>query len=129
VSAIPARWYMVNNCGAATLCCDEADANHVAEESDRLFPRDAPHVAVQLAPVAREIDAQSDLPIPAGVGSKSVGAQGVPEGWRLVPVEPTEAMVDAGNDGAAPYMVNARDLWAQMIQAAPTPPTNTKESQ
>lgn len=53
--------------------------------------------------------------------AREIDAQGVPESWRWVPVEPTEAMVDAGNDGAAPYMVNARDLWAQMIAAAPSP--------
>lgn len=39
--------------------------------------------------------------------------------WVWVPREATEAMCDAGNDGAAPYMVDAKVLWRQMIAAAP----------
>lgn len=53
--ALPPRWYMVNNYGAATLCVDQADAESNVREADEQFPRFAPHVAVQLAPV-REID-------------------------------------------------------------------------
>jgi len=39
----------------------------------------------------------------------------------MVPRVPTEAMRDAGNDGAAPYMVDAAKLWAQMLAASPQP--------
>ncbi|MBA8886102.1 hypothetical protein FHW12_000293 [Dokdonella fugitiva] len=46
----------------------------------------------------------------------------VPDGFVLVPREATEAMCDAGNEGAAPYMVDAKLLWSQMLAAAPTPP-------
>jgi hypothetical protein len=59
---LPPRWYMVNNFGAATLCVDQKDAMKIARASDRLFPRDAPHVAVQLAP-ARTIDAAPADPV------------------------------------------------------------------
>ena len=49
---LPVRWYVVANYGAATLCLDEADARKVAHECDLAWPANAPHVAVQLAPVA-----------------------------------------------------------------------------
>jgi hypothetical protein len=58
---IPPRWYVVNNYGAATLCVDQEDADALALNSDRLFPREAPHVAVQLAPV-RTLDAAPSEP-------------------------------------------------------------------
>jgi hypothetical protein len=59
---IPSRWYSVNRIGAATLCCDGDDATEVSARFDRLFPRDAPHVAVQLAP-ARTLDAAPADPV------------------------------------------------------------------
>lgn len=54
---------------------------------------------------------------------------GVPAGWVLVPVEPTEAMVDRfvsralcvsvhGDGGWSKY---ARQQWATMLSAVPTP--------
>ena len=46
----------------------------------------------------------------------------VPDGFVLVPREATEAMCEAGNEGAAPYMVDAKLLWSQMLAAVPTPP-------
>ena len=51
---LPARWYVVTNYGAATLCLDEADARKVAAECDIAWPNNAPHVAVQLVPAASE---------------------------------------------------------------------------
>jgi hypothetical protein len=51
---LPARWYVVTNYGAATLCLNEADARKSARQYDRDWPKNAPHVAVQLAPVANE---------------------------------------------------------------------------
>ena len=51
---LPARWYVVTNYGAATLCLDEADARKVARQCDRDWPKNAPHVAVQLVPAASE---------------------------------------------------------------------------
>jgi hypothetical protein len=54
---IPPRWYMINNHGAATLCMDAEDARKNAVEADMLYPRNAPHVAVMLAPVS---DAHGD---------------------------------------------------------------------
>ena len=50
-------------------------------------------------------------------------AQGVPSGWKLVPVEPTEAMRKVGvskSPGPGASRVNA--VYASMLAAAPTPP-------
>lgn len=48
----------------------------------------------------------------------------VPEGWRLVPVEATDEMADAG-DNESPVAVHsdwtARDVWDAMLAAAPLP--------
>ena len=44
----------------------------------------------------------------------------VPEGWRLVPVEPTFAMCVDG-DQAAEYKADARAIYAAMLSAAPLP--------
>lgn len=54
---------------------------------------------------------------------------GVPAGWVLVPVEPTEAMLLAGSIEVAgvqspiePYIADARNAWSAMIAATPTRP-------
>lgn len=54
---IPPRWYVVDKIGEATLCADEKDAHLDAEAHDRFWPNNAPHVAVQLAPVQPAIPA------------------------------------------------------------------------
>lgn len=46
----------------------------------------------------------------------------IPAGWTVVPVEPTEAMIDAGCDlsGAPVYGASeVRNIWVDMIAAAP----------
>lgn len=63
-------------------------------------------------------------------------SRGEPEGFKLVPVEPTEAMVQAGaralTDAASPgsrfYPVgHARTAYAAMLSAAPAPPASEPE--
>ena len=49
------RWYSVNTIGMATLCMGEADARREAADADAMWPRHAPHVAMQLVPMA-EVD-------------------------------------------------------------------------
>lgn len=54
------------------------------------------------------------------------GAEVVPEGWRLVPVEPTEAMKQAGElaldvRGLVVDHDDAADAWVAMLAAAPSP--------
>lgn len=52
-----------------------------------------------------------------------------PAGWKLVPVIADAAMAEAGNERAAPYMVDARNLWAVMIAAAPEPPADQRDAE
>lgn len=50
-------------------------------------------------------------------------------GWKLVPVEPTEAMLDAHYDAHATadtVFGDARDVWAAMLAAAPANPAETQ---
>ena len=44
---------------------------------------------------------------------------GAAKGWKLVPVEPTDEMVRAGND-LPRYATPARHVWEAMLAAAPT---------
>ena len=50
------------------------------------------------------------------------GAQSAaPEGWKLVPIEPTLEMVEAGTK-IRHGSINTAIIWMHMILAAPTPP-------
>jgi hypothetical protein len=106
---LPARWYVVTNYGAATLCLDEADARKVARQCDRDWPKNAPHVAVQLVPAA----------------SESRGS--VPDGWKLVPIEPTDEMLLAEDLAFPPEddesaFAYGKAMWAAFLAAAPSAP-------
>lgn len=48
----------------------------------------------------------------------------IPEGWKLVPVEPTQAMVEAAFDALpnSPFEGRIRTHYRAMLAAAPTPP-------
>ncbi len=46
----------------------------------------------------------------------------VAEGWRLVPVEPTEDLLKAGCAIPGVSLETGRRMWSQMLAAAPTPP-------
>ena len=50
----PARWYMVDKDGMATLCTDREDAEQEVKDANMAWPHTAPHRAVQLveAPAA-----------------------------------------------------------------------------
>ena len=43
----------------------------------------------------------------------------VPDGWKLVPVEPTEAML---NDADAYRAITLKDIWSALLAAAPAAP-------
>ena len=47
----PARWYMVDKDGMATLCTDREDAEQEAKDANMAWPHTAPHRAVQLVEV------------------------------------------------------------------------------
>lgn len=53
-SGTPARWYVLGVHGDATVCVDQAEAQQIAEDHDRLFPRHGPHRAVRMAVVAED---------------------------------------------------------------------------
>ena len=52
---VPARWYMVDKIGMATLCSNRADAEQEAKDATLCYPHMAPHRAVLLAPGACEL--------------------------------------------------------------------------
>ena len=60
-------------------------------------------------------------------GWKAAKAQAVPEGWKLVPVEPTPEMMlhgsncqhHAWNDKECPMRNSRRSIWKHMCDAAP----------
>lgn len=65
--------------------------------------------------------------------------RGAPEGFRLVPVEPTDEMIEAGWDSASDYIGEHRRIdslgtaWSAMLAVAPaatlstvTPPTDLR---
>lgn len=65
----------------------------------------------------------SDIPessyIPLYILPGAQPAPNVPEGWKLVPIEPTFEMLDKGLDQSFGYVGVARDVWAAMLAAAP----------
>jgi len=46
-------------------------------------------------------------------------APSVPDGWKLVPVEPTDEMIDAGCDASNAYRVDMDRSYQAMLAAAP----------
>ena len=46
-------------------------------------------------------------------------APSVPDGWKLVPIEPTEEMTVAGVRAGAVYYAISKDVWGAMLAAAP----------
>ena len=74
-----------------------------------------------------ELKAILDAIIAASRRAPVADQRAVPEGWRTVPVEPTDAMVEVMKNGPADY--HYRDIEGQIkaayrraIAAAPTPP-------
>ena len=66
-------------------------------------------------------------PLYAHPGAQAQPAPSVPEGWKLVPIEPTHEMVKACASAARAYMQEygenspRRVMWAAMLAAAPKP--------
>lgn len=53
------------------------------------------------------------------LSSRHPPTSAVPDGWQLVPVEPTPEMVDRGAEEVDWYNHNARDCYGAMLAAAP----------
>lgn len=62
--------------------------------------------------LAKEIDAALAGKLPAPV---------VPEGWKMVPVEPTESMIGHGCGASVMVVSEVVMAWAAMLAAAPSP--------
>lgn len=58
---LPARWYVVNGLGLATLCKDESDALWLVAECEREYPRHGPYRAVLLGDVQRVRELVQDV--------------------------------------------------------------------
>lgn len=56
-------------------------------------------------------------------------AQAVPEGWKLVPVEPDENMIYEGGIGRRDQMVDAPAVYRAMLAAAPAAPLSADAAQ
>lgn len=50
----------------------------------------------------------------------------IPKGWKLVPIEPTKEMVDAAYYSA--LAEDAEGVWNDMLEAAPSPPSEADET-
>lgn len=53
----------------------------------------------------------------------------IPPGWKLAPIVPTQAMLDANGKSTLPEVKewlekDARETWAAMIAEVPEPPTD-----
>ncbi len=83
----------------------------------------------------REHEHVSALACKARAALSAPPAAGVPEGWKLVPIEPTAEMVQAALDKPAfdplgdllPWSHITRTSYAAMIKAAPTPPASEQQ--
>ena len=52
-------------------------------------------------------------------GAQAQNAPSIPEGWKLVPIEPTEEMYNAGANHCDGYWSTAQAVWDAMLAAAP----------
>ena len=82
-----ARWYCLSREGYATLCFDYEDAKTTAAENDAIFPKQAPHRAVQLVEAA----ARTQKPVAWIQPDHLQKARVAP---FLCRVEPTKRMAD-----------------------------------
>lgn len=99
---IPPRWYMITKDGVATLCVDEYDARQNVIDADILYPNNAPHVAVQLAPV------QPAMPADAEDAARyrwmrRFGIHGLPQAQSILQCQMVE-----GGEGAMDAAIDAR---------------------
>lgn len=47
----------------------------------------------------------------------------VPEGWKLVPIKPTQAMIETGQQFVTRHTIDVVGRWKAMLAAAPSPPS------
>ena len=81
----------------------------------------------------RKADAVMAALMPLAANTQAPPAAAVPEGYALVPVEPTQAMLDAAGmcvvpEGKRWLDASNRETWAAMLAAAPEAPQPAKQS-
>lgn len=107
---------------STTTRADEAERGPLsAEELDRLEGKlrnpDYHTVCSPRALFTKAADALAQARLSPSLN----GGRGAPEGWKLVPVEPTERMVLVGAD-ARVGPADAEDVYCRMLAACPLPP-------
>lgn len=120
---IPPRWYCVTKHGYSTLCVDEEDARNLAVASDAMSPRNAPHTAVQLAPVpAQGAAIKSSLSNSSSNSIHAQGAEGVEAlAARLEAHADAHANVSPHDDEQAEWERDLRDA-ARRLRNSPESP-------
>ncbi len=68
---------------------------------------------------------QADLRTILALAEIADARMGVPDGYKLVPIKPTEAMLEDGL--VASFHRSASGVWDAMIAAAPPPSTRAEE--
>jgi hypothetical protein len=59
----------------------------------------------------------------AALTSSRAAPAPVPEGWRIVPIEPTEEMISAWREVFSPWPYE-NDAWKALLAATPAPPSS-----
>ena len=112
VSKTDPMWVFENYSGAAELIDElEAERDQLRAEVERLTTdlEAANSMLIETSKAGIELRAQL------------AQQQGVPEGWKLVPVEPTEEMVSAAEEAHMPFGDMDIALRMAMLAAAPAP--------
>jgi hypothetical protein len=85
------RWYCVNREGMATLCANERDAHQVADDCNALYPRSAPHRAMQLVYAnQRQCSISNDLV----ARMRGFEVDHEPDGWPGIRMREVSALCD-----------------------------------
>jgi hypothetical protein len=85
------RWYCVSREGLATLCANERDAHQVADDCNALYPRSAPHRAMQLVDAnQRRCSISNDLL----ARMRGFEVDHEPDGWPGIRMREVSALCD-----------------------------------
>jgi hypothetical protein len=112
--AQPARWYMVNAIGMATLCVDRADAKAHARDADIAWPVNAPHRAVQMVEVAAPAPA-GDWMAPTTALHRMTEAVALLCRGRRPPDDMVAGWLDGSSEALQDFAAEHGPAWAQGI--------------
>ena len=103
----PARWYMVDKDGMATLCTDREDAEQEAKDANMAWPHTAPHRAVQFVEVGTSAAELHPSPTEGMVGGWQSIATAPKDGARIL-LHPAVEVHDAWSKG---YWSEQHECW------------------